>query len=119
WLANPENAQRVAAQLASGVAKTLEALPDEKIKELIQQGAKDRIHATRVAPVLGKTLALVVAGDRHQELLNEAIRLSAQAVEANRGLIRTRIKESSPWWGPGLVVEKIYHRILATVEKRL
>jgi len=119
WLAEPANAQRIAAQLASGVAKTLEALPDEKIKELIQQGAKDRIHATRVAPVLGKTLALVVAGDRHQELLNEAIRLSAQAVEANRELIRKRIKESSPWWVPGIVDEKIYHRILGAIEQLL
>jgi uncharacterized membrane-anchored protein YjiN (DUF445 family) len=119
WLSQPENAQRIAAQLASGVAKTLEALPDDKIKELIQQGAKDRIHATRVAPVLGKTLALVVAGDRHQELLNEAIRLSAQAVEANRELIRKRIKESSPWWVPGVVDEKIYHRILGAIEKLL
>ncbi len=119
WLSQPENAQRVAMQLASGVAKTLEALPDDKIRELIQQGAKDRIHATRVAPVLGKTLALVVAGDRHQELLNEAIRLAAQAVEANRELIRKRIKESSPWWVPGVVDEKIYHRILSAIEQLL
>ena len=119
WLAQPENAQRIAVQLASGVAKTLEALPDDKIRELIQQGAKDRIHATRVAPVLGKTLALVVAGDRHQELLNEAIRLAAQAVDANRELIRKRIKESSPWWVPGVVDEKIYHRILSAIERLL
>jgi uncharacterized membrane-anchored protein YjiN (DUF445 family) len=119
WLSQPENAQRIAVQLASGVAKTLEALPDDKIRELIQQGAKDRIHATRVAPVLGKTLALVVAGDRHQELLNEAIRLAAQAVEANRELIRKRIKESSPWWVPGVVDENIYHRILSAIERLL
>jgi uncharacterized membrane-anchored protein YjiN (DUF445 family) len=119
WLAQPDNAQRVARQLASGVSKTLEALPDEKIKELIQKGARDRIHATRVAPVLGKTLALVVEGDRHQELLNEAIRLAAHAVESNRELIRKRIKESSPWWVPGIVDEKIYHRILSAVEQLL
>lgn len=119
WLAQPENGQRVAAQLASGVAKTLEALPDDQIRELIQQSAKDRIHATRVAPVLGKTLALVVAGDRHQELLNEAIRLAAQAVEANREMIRKRIKENSPWWVPGIVDEKIYHRILGAIENLL
>lgn len=119
WISQPENAQRIALQLASGIAKTLEALPDDKIRELIQQGAKDRIHATRVAPVLGKTLALVVAGDRHQELLNEAIRLAGGAVEANRELIRKRIKASSPWWVPGIVDEKIYHRILAAIEQLL
>jgi len=60
WLSRPENSQRIAVQLATGVARTLEALPDEKIRGLIQQGATDRIRATRVAPVLGKTLAMVV-----------------------------------------------------------
>src|SRR6185295_12868343 len=34
-------------------------------------------------------------------------------------LIRKRIKESSPWWVPGVVDEKIYHRILAAIEKLL
>ena len=31
WLSQPENGQRIAAQVASGLAKTLEALPDDKI----------------------------------------------------------------------------------------
>ena len=95
WLSRPENSQRIAVQLASGVARTLEALPDEKIRLLIQEGARDRIRATRVAPVLGKTLAMVVAGDRHQELLNEAIRIAAKAVHENEETIRRRVCPSS------------------------
>lgn len=119
WLSQPENGQRIAAQVASGLAKTLEALPDEKIRELIQQSAVDRIRATRVAPVLGKTLALVVAGDRHQELLNQTIRLAAQAITDNRALIRQRVKAASPWWVPGVVDDRIYQRVVAATEQLL
>jgi uncharacterized membrane-anchored protein YjiN (DUF445 family) len=119
WLAEPANGQRIAAQVASGLAKTLEALPDEKIRELIQQSAVDRIRATRVAPVLGKTLALVVAGDRHQELLNQTIKLAAQAVTENRALIRQRVKAATPWWMPGVIDERIYQRIVAATEQLL
>ncbi len=119
WLSQPENGQRIAAQVASGLAKTLEALPDEKIRELIQQSAVDRIRATRVAPVLGKTLALVVAGDRHQELLNQTIRLAAQAITENRALIRQRVKAASPWWVPGVVDDRIYQRVVAATEQLL
>ena len=119
WLAEPANAQRIAAQVASGLAKTLEALPDEKIRELIQQSAVDRIRATRVAPVLGKTLALVVAGDRHQELLNQTIKLAAQAVTENRALIRQRVKAATPWWVPSAIDERIYQRIVAATEQML
>ncbi len=119
WLSQPENSQRIAVQLASGVARTLEALPDEKIRELIQQGAMDRIRATRVAPVLGKTLAMVVAGDRHQELLNEAIRLAAKAVHDNEDAIRARVKDEMPWWVPSAIDNKIYQRIVTAIEQLL
>ena len=119
WLSQPEHSQRIASQVAHGVAKTLETLPDEQMRQLLQQGALDRIRATRVAPVLGKTLALVVAGDRHQELLNQTIRLAAQAVTENRELIRQRVRAATPWWMPGVIDERIYQRIVAATEQLL
>jgi uncharacterized membrane-anchored protein YjiN (DUF445 family) len=119
WLSEPENSQRIAVQLASGVARTLEALPDEQIRTLIQQGARDRIRATRVAPVLGRTLARVVAGDRHQELLNEAVRLAARAVRDNEDAIRKRVKDEMPWWVPSAIDNKIYQRIVTAIEQLL
>jgi uncharacterized membrane-anchored protein YjiN (DUF445 family) len=119
WLADPANGERIAAQVASGLSRALDALPDDTIRELIRQGAADRIRALRVAPVLGKTLSLVVAGDRHQELLDQALVLAAQAVAENRDLIRRKVKASSPWWIPGPVDERIYQRIVAAIETLL
>lgn len=119
WLADPANGERIAAQVASGLSRALDALPDDTIRELIRQGAADRIRALRVAPVLGKTLSLVVAGDRHQELLDQALGLAAQAVAENRDLIRRKVKASSPWWIPGPVDERIYQRIVAAIETLL
>src|SRR2546425_5899865 len=57
WLADPENSRRIAQQVASGLAKTLEALPDEDVQALVRQVVSARLRATRVAPALGKTLA--------------------------------------------------------------
>ena len=119
WISQPANAQRIAVQLASGAARTIEALPDEKIRELIQQGAIDRIRATRVAPVLGRTLAVVVASDRHQEILNEAIRIAAKAVRDNEDAIRLRVKKEMPWWVPSAIDHKIYQRIVTAIEQLL
>src|SRR2546426_34267 len=61
WLADPENSRRIAQQVASGLAKTLEALPDEDVQALVRQVVSARLRATRVAPALGKTLAEVIA----------------------------------------------------------
>jgi uncharacterized membrane-anchored protein YjiN (DUF445 family) len=119
WLAEPANAERISSQVAGGLTRALEALPAEQMQQLIRQGAMDRIRAVQVAPVLGRTLALVVEGDRHQELLNQAIGFAAQAVTENRDLIRQKVKASSPWWIPGPVDEKIYQRIVVAIETLL
>jgi uncharacterized membrane-anchored protein YjiN (DUF445 family) len=119
WLTDPEHSRRVARQAASGVAKTLEALPDEEVRQLVHQVLNARLRSLRVAPALGKTLALVLADDRHQGLLNEAVRLAAGAVRDNRDMIRDKVRAESPWWVPGVVDDQIYQRIIGTVESLL
>ena len=119
WLSEVGNSRRIAQQVASGMARTLEALPDEEVSALVQAGLIGQLRATRVAPVLGRTLSLVLAGNRHQELLDEAVRLAAQAVHDNRDLIREQVKAESPWWVPGVVDELLYERIVAAVETML
>src|SRR6059036_3967355 len=119
WLADPEHSRRIARQIAGGLAKTLEALPDEDVRVLVHEVVSARLRATRVAPALGKTLALVLADDRHQALLNEAVRLAAEAVRDNRDVIRDKVRTESPWWVPGVVDDQIFQRILGTVESLL
>ena len=119
WLADPENSRRVARQVAAGMAKALDALPDADVRELVQQTVTDRLRAIRVAPALGQTLAVVLAGNRRQELLSEAVRLAAQAVDENREVVRQRVKEESPWWVPGIIDDKIYQRIVTAIERLL
>ncbi len=119
WLSAPEHSRRVARQVASGVAKTLETLPDDEVRQLVHQVLHARLRSLRVAPALGKTLALVLADERHQGLLNEAVRLAAGAVRDNRDMIRDKVRAESPWWVPGVVDDQIYQRIMGTVESLL
>jgi uncharacterized membrane-anchored protein YjiN (DUF445 family) len=119
WLSRPENARRIDRQVASGLAKALEAVPDDEAQELVRAVVTARLRTVRVAPVLGKTLALAFADDRHHALLNEAVRLAAEAVRDNRELIREQVRAESPWWVPGVVDDKIYQRIMGAVERVL
>src|SRR3989475_2867488 len=116
WLSQPENARRVAQQVASGVAKTLEALPDDEMRRLVHEVVTARLRTLRVAPTLGKTLSLVLAGDAHQELLSEAVRLTAQAGHDKRDVVRRPVRGESPWGGPGAGDDKIYEKIVGAIE---
>jgi uncharacterized membrane-anchored protein YjiN (DUF445 family) len=119
WLSDPANAGRVARQMAGGLARAVEAVPDGDARELVRRILVARLQTIRAAPALGKTLSLVLAGDRQQDLLNVAVRLAADAVAQNREVIRAKVKAQSPWWVPGVVDEKIYERIMVTVESLL
>ncbi|HET7790695.1 MAG TPA: DUF445 family protein, partial [Gemmatimonadales bacterium] len=47
WLSDPEHGRRIAQQVAGGIAKTLEALPDQEVRHLVRQLVGDRLRATR------------------------------------------------------------------------
>jgi len=119
WLGDPDNAAKIARQVASGLARTVEAVPDTAARELIRRILTARLQAIRAGPALGKTLGVVLAGDHQQGLLNIAVRLAADAVQENRDVIRSKVRAQSPWWVPGVVDEKIYERIMVTVESLL
>lgn len=119
WLSDPAHGRGIAQQIAGGVAKTLDALPDEDVRSLVQEVVSARLRATRLAPTFGKTLALVLADDRQQGLFNEAVRFAAEAVRENREVIRDKVRTESPWWVPGVVDDQIYQRIMGTVESLL
>jgi uncharacterized membrane-anchored protein YjiN (DUF445 family) len=119
WLSDVEHSRGVARQVAGGIAKTLEALPDEEVRVLVHEAVSARLRATRVAPALGATLALVLSGDRHHDLFNEMLRLATESVRNNRELIRQKVRSESPWWLPSAVDEKIYQRVMVAIEHLL
>src|SRR6266571_4380454 len=79
----------------------------------------NRVRTFRVAPALGKTLALALADNRQEELLNATVKLAAEAVRNNRDLIRERVRAETPWWVPPVVDDKICQKIIVAVERLL
>jgi uncharacterized membrane-anchored protein YjiN (DUF445 family) len=119
WLADREHARQVARQFASGLVKTLDSLPHNELQDLVSQVVRNRVRSFKVAPALGKTLALALGDNRQEELLNAAVRLAADAVRNNHELIRERVRAETPWWVPPVLDEKIYEKIIAAVERLL
>jgi len=64
-------------------------------------------------------MEVLTEDDRHQELLDDFIRAAARTVDENREMIRDRIEKESPWWVPGAVDEKIYKKVLGSIERTL
>lgn len=119
WLATPENSRLVARHTATALANAARVLRDEDVQALIDGVIARKVRSTPVAPLIGKLLSLITADDRHQELLNEAVKLVARAVDENQEMIRDRIALEAPWWVPELVEDKMHEKIVAGVDRTL
>jgi uncharacterized membrane-anchored protein YjiN (DUF445 family) len=119
FLSDPANSRAVARHAARGLVAAAESMRDDDVQAMIDSAILDRIKRARVAPFIGKGLSVITAGNRHQELLDEGIRLAARAVTENEDLIRQRIEAETPWWIPGAVDEKILRKIVDGIERTL
>jgi uncharacterized membrane-anchored protein YjiN (DUF445 family) len=111
WLSDHENSTRLARHLAEGVTQAVQSMPDEQIRELIRDTALNRMQALQIAPMFGNLLAAVTTDDRHQGLLDEALRLVGDSLEKNRDELRRKIREESPWWVPGAVDDAFQRKL--------
>jgi uncharacterized membrane-anchored protein YjiN (DUF445 family) len=119
WLALPEHGEIVGRHAAAAVSGVVQVLKDEEVQELIETSVSRRVRATQVAPLMGKALSLMTHGNRHQELLDSALKLVGRLVEENREGLRQRIRDELPWWVPSPIDEKIYQKIITGVENTL
>lgn len=119
WLANPDHGDAVGKHAAAAVTGLLQVLRDEEVQEIIEQNVMGRVRTTQVAPLMGKVLTVVTAENRHQELLDSAIRLFDRMFEENRDALRAKITQETPWWVPTAVNDEIYRRIARGIERTL
>ncbi|HEV2146741.1 MAG TPA: DUF445 domain-containing protein [Longimicrobiaceae bacterium] len=116
WLARPENAHTLSQHTSAAIAGLVQVLRDDDVQELIDQSITTRVRKTQVAPLMGKVLEVVTAENRHQDLLNAALRLIARLVDENRDVLRQRIGDETPWWFPDAVDDKIYSKVAAGID---
>lgn len=119
WLADPENARSISRNAASAMSSAAQMLRDEDVQEVIDRSLATRIRSMRLAPLLGKVLAVMTEDDRHQEVLDEVIELASRTVNDNSDLIRERIEQETPWWLPAAVDDKIFKRVLGAIQRLL
>ncbi len=119
WLSEPTNARTVTRATAHALSSAANVLRDEDVQSFLERTAGERLRSVHVAPLLGRALRLLTADNRHQELLDEALRLAARATEANDALIREKVQEQTPWWVPNAVDRRISDRVVSGIGRTL
>jgi uncharacterized membrane-anchored protein YjiN (DUF445 family) len=119
WISQPANARLIARQTITALSSGVQTLDDSAIEPVVERNVAERVRAFKVAPVLGRLMEVLTEGDRHQDLLDDFIRGAARTVDQNRELIREKIEKESPWWLPEAVDDKIYRKVIGSIERTL
>lgn len=119
WLAQPENAQEIAHRITAVIPEFLNALRHDDVQRFLEENIAARVRALEVAPLAGNLLSALTANNRHQFLLDEALKLAERILNDNKDFIRRKIEEETPWYVPKFVDNRIYDIIITKAEQTL
>ena len=119
WMMEPETGQAIARQIARALSAGANVLSDDDVQGMIGHALLERIRGMQVAPMLGRMLSVFTAGNRHQALLDDVIRLTSRAISENQDLIRARVDNESPWWIPGAIDDRITRKIVGALDRTM
>ncbi len=92
WLATPAHAQQAAQHVGTATAYALGALDDARVRHFVGGTATDFLSRLLTAPRLGQALQLVTHEQRHQPLLDAALRRLATL--ADHEALKTRLADT-------------------------
>ena len=119
WLSEPGNARLIARQTITAVSSGVQTLDDSAIEPVVERSVTERVRAFKMAPVVARLMEVLTEDDRHQDLLDDFIHGAARTLDQNREMIRERIEKESPWWLPEAVDDKIYRKVVGSIERTL
>jgi uncharacterized membrane-anchored protein YjiN (DUF445 family) len=111
WAREPAHAATVSRHVGAALHGSLDVLRDEDVQDVVERAVLERVRTVRLAPLAGRTLDIMTANGRHQELLDAAIRGLARFLDENRQTFRDKFAHESPWWVPSPIDDRIFDKL--------
>ncbi|WP_442806512.1 DUF445 domain-containing protein [Streptomyces sp. NBC_01022] len=111
WLAEPEHADRVTAELSTALRGALTVLRDADVQAVVGEAITRRANAAEVGPGLGKMLEKVVADGGHRKVVDLiCVRAHDWLVEHNDSVMDA-VQGGAPGWTPRFVDKRVGERV--------
>jgi uncharacterized membrane-anchored protein YjiN (DUF445 family) len=119
WLAGQANAARFAGHAADLAVTVADALRDEDVQRLLTAELTRAVDAVEVAPLAGRALRVIIAGDHHAELFNTAMSATDRYLVGHYEELREMFETEAPRWIPDAVHRRLFDRLYTRLRQRL
>ncbi|MFJ4691955.1 DUF445 domain-containing protein [Streptomyces sp. NPDC088766] len=111
WLAQPEHAERVTAELATALRGALTVLRDSDVQAVVGEAITRRADAQEIAPGMGKMLEKVVADGGHRRAVDLVVGRAHDWLVLHSDSVMDAVQGGAPGWTPRFVDKRIGERV--------
>ncbi|MGC0331734.1 uncharacterized membrane-anchored protein YjiN (DUF445 family) [Streptomyces sp. SAI-170] len=111
WLAEPEHADRVTAELATALRGALTVLRDSDVQAVVGEAITRRADAQEIAPGIGKMLEKVVADGGHTRVVDLVVTRAHDWLVLHSDSVMDAVQGGAPGWTPRFVDKKVGERV--------
>ncbi|MET8805615.1 DUF445 domain-containing protein [Streptomyces sp. NPDC004546] len=111
WLAEPEHADRVTAELATALRGALTVLRDRDVQVVVSEAITRRANMKEVAPGIGKMLEGIVADGGHRRAVDLVVARAHDWLVLHRDDVMVAVEGGAPGWTPRFVDRKVGERV--------
>ncbi|KUF17431.1 DUF445 domain-containing protein [Streptomyces silvensis] len=111
WLAEPQHADRVTAELATALRGALTVLRDSDVQAVVGEAITRRADAQEIAPGIGKMLEKVVADGGHRRVVDLVCVRAHDWLITHADSVMVAVQGGAPGWTPRFVDKKVGERV--------
>lgn len=111
WLAVPEHADRVTAELAAALRGALTVLRDSDVQAVVGEAITRRADAQEIAPGIGKMLDRIVADGGHKRAVDLIVSRAHDWLILHGDSVMDAVQGGAPGWTPRFVDKRVGERV--------
>ncbi|WP_079039694.1 DUF445 domain-containing protein [Streptomyces prasinopilosus] len=111
WLAVPEHADRVTAELSAALRGALTVLRDSDVQAVVGEAITRRADAQEIAPGMGKLLERIVTDGGHKKAVDVVLTRAHDWLVTHGDSVMDAVQGGAPGWTPRFVDRKIGDRV--------
>ncbi|MFZ4152987.1 DUF445 domain-containing protein [Streptomyces pseudogriseolus] len=111
WLAVPEHADRVTAEVSAALRGALTVLRDSDVQAVVGEAITRRAGTQEIAPGMGKMLERIVADGGHKRAVDVVVARAHDWLVLHSDTVMDAVHGGAPGWTPKFVDRKVGERV--------
>lgn len=111
WLAVPDHADRVTAELSTALRGALTVLRDSDVQAVVGEAITRRADSQEIAPGMGKMLEKIVADGGHKRAVDVIVARAHDWLVLHGDTVMDAVHGGAPGWTPRFVDRKVGERV--------